>query len=276
MKNVKKQLTLLLMLLSICHIKVSAQETITEENYLKQDSILWADFQTKYDAMEQIIILHPEKRDSVTAEYEKMIAETYKKNEELAIKYASVPSGLQRLFMVRLELSKDTLKSTLKSLNPEMRNSLYGKSIQEHIKTKQIEEGSPIYEFKCTQEDGTAFDWNSVKGKQLLILYGGLGCIGETGREYLSSVYEKTSRDNFAIIVYWPCGSLEKLNEVKKEYPSDYIFVSDFKQDSSPMKIKYGAQSTPTSVLSDEKHITVVKCTGVAAELFDKHINYLK
>ena len=74
------------------------------------------------------------------------------------------------------------------------------------------------------------------------------------------------------ILVYWPCSSLEDLQKLKEEYPSEYIFISDFKQDASPMKIKYGAQATPTCFLTDKQHIVKVKCTGLHMEMFNQYI----
>lgn len=120
------------------------------------------------------------------------------------------------------------------------------------------------------------FDWNITNGKQLLILYGGLGCMGKEGREQLEQLYNQSSNNDFLVIVYWPCSSLENLQILKKEYPYDYILISDFKQDASPMKIKYGTQATPTCFLTDKQHVVKVKCTGLHVELFNKYINRSK
>lgn len=256
--------------------KLCSQEIITEANYLKEDSILWTNYEKQQEALSEYWETMPEKRDSIQHLYEDIYRKAAKKNIELAIKYASVPSGLQRLYMIRLDIPKDSLENILNSLNPEMQESFDGKNIREHLQTDQIQEGDPIYTFPCFQIDGKEFDWNITKGKQLLILYGGLGCMGKSGREELELLYNQTSNENFLIIVYWPCSSLENLREVKQEYPSEYIFISDFKQDASPMKIKYGTQATPTCFLTDKQHIVKVKCTGLHMERFDKYINRTK
>ena len=93
--------------------------------------------------------------------------------------------------MTRLDISKDTLENILNSLDTQIQQSFYGKNIREHLQTKQIQEGDLIYNFPCVQINGKEFDWNITNSKQLLILYGGLGCMGKQGREQLELLYNK-------------------------------------------------------------------------------------
>lgn len=98
--------------------------------------------------MFQLTEKYPEKRDSLlTVLYEKELPSILRESRNLALKYAAVPSGLKRLFMVRLEIPKDTLSRILKSLSPEIRESFYGKCLHRHIITKQIEEGDLYFDF---------------------------------------------------------------------------------------------------------------------------------
>lgn len=253
-----------------CVLNLYSQEAITEANYLKQDSILWADFTLRQQELEECWNSVPDKRDSIKNIFDGIFNEASQKNIELAIKYASTPSGLQRLFMTRLRIPKDTLNGILDSLGPDMRESLYGRCIMEHIRTRQIEEGDSLWRFPCVQQDGEDFDWSVTDGKRLLVLYGGLGCMGKNGRDELERLYNRTLRDDLLILVYWPCSSLAALQEIKAEYPYDYIFVSDFMQDASPMKIRYGVQATPTCFFTDRRHIVKVKCEGLDMKRIDK------
>ena len=274
-QNIKNTIINKLYLVSICLLsitKLHSQEIITEANYLKEDSILWSNFENQQNTLSQYWETMPDKRDSIQNIFDEILEKASKTNIELAIKYASVPSGLQRLYMTRLDISKDTLENILNSLDTQIQQSFYGKNIREHLQTKQIQEGDLIYNFPCVQINGKEFDWNITNSKQLLILYGGLGCMGKQGREQLELLYNQTSRNDLLILVYWPCSSLEDLQKLKEEYPSEYIFISDFKQDASPMKIKYGAQATPTCFLTDKRHIVKVKCTGLHMEMFNQYI----
>lgn len=269
------KLTILFLCLSYV-TGLHSQEAITEANYLKEDSTLWMNYEKEVEKLREDWQRIPDKRDSIQSIFNEKLKKASEENIRLAIKYASVPSGLKRLYMTRLNMPKDTLRNILNSLSTEMQESYYGKNIREHLQIKQIEEGDTIFRFPCVQIDGKEFDWNITNGKQLLMLYGGLGCMGKEGRDNLKGLYDQTSNDDLLIIVYWPCSSLENLQKLKEEYPCEYIFISDFKQDASPMKIKYGTQATPTCFLTDSQHVVKVKCTGLHMELFNKYISYKK
>lgn len=271
-----KFVVIILTLMTIsCNSKVQ-NETLTEENYLHEDSLLWINFEKETEGLIAILDSLPNQRDSIINVYNVILEKANQKNIELAFKYACTPSGLQRLFMVRNHVSKDSLAKVLNTLPEEMQKSEAGLNIKAHLETEQLAEGNVLFSFPCQNEEGDPFDWETLKGKQVLLLYGGLGCMGSNGREALKNLYEQTSRKNLEIIVYWPSSSLEKLQAIRKQFPSDYIFISDFKQDASPMKIKYGCQATPTCFLTDKNHQIVVKSEGLDMDEFNKHLDLQK
>ena len=267
-------ITLALLTIS-CNSKIH-NETLTEENYLREDSLLWINFEKETEGLIAILDSLPNQRDSIINVYNIMFEKANRKNIELAFKYANTPSGLQRLFMVRNNVSKDSLAKVLDTLPEEMQKSETGLNIKAHLETEQLAKGDALYAFPCQDEKGASFDWATLEGKQVLLLYGGLGCMGSEGREALKHLYEQTSRKNLEIIVYWPSSSLENLQAIRKQYPSDYIFISDFKQDASPMKIKYGCQATPTCFLTNKNHQIVVKCEGLDIDEFNEHLDVQK
>ena len=269
-----KFVVIILALMTIsCNSKVQ-NETLTEENYLHEDSLLWINFEKETEGLIAILDSLPNQRDSIINVYNVILEKANQKNIELAFKYACTPSGLQRLFMVRNHVSKDSLAKVLNTLPEEMQKSEAGLNIKAHLETEQLAEGNAFFTFPCLDEKGNPFNWETLEGKQILLIYGGLGCMGNEGREALKHLYEHTSRKNLEIIVYWPSSSLEKLQAIRKQFPSDYIFISDFKQDASPMKIKYGCQATPTCFLTDKKHQIVVKSEGLNMDAFNKHIHF--
>ncbi|MDR0547703.1 MAG: redoxin domain-containing protein [Dysgonamonadaceae bacterium] len=256
-------IALFLMLLASYH---SFGQDITEENYLRLDSALWMQYEQDMNEISDCYRKFPDKKDSLNKESKRILDIAGKKNEELALKFATVPSGLQRVFMVRLAIPKDTLKSVLANLPEEMRRSPYAKSIRYHIETEQIKEGDRYYDFEATTADGQPFTLSSLEGKNILLLYGGLGCMGKEGRDYLNKIYSLTPRDSFEIVVYCPNSNLDNLQKVREEYPSEYILVSDFLQDHTPVKILYGAQTTPTSFFINKQGIVVMKTEGLKQE----------
>ena len=271
-----KFVVIILTLMTIsCNSKVQ-NETLTEENYLHEDSLLWINFEKETEGLIAILDSLPNQRDSIINVYNVILEKANQKNIELAFKYACTPSGLQRLFMVRNHVSKDSLAKVLNTLPEEMQKSEAGLNIKAHLETEQLAEGNAFFTFPCLDEKGNPFNWETLEGKQILLIYGGLGCMGNEGREALKHLYEHTSRKNLEIIVYWPSSSLEKLQAIRKQFPSDYIFISDFKQDASPMKIKYGCQATPTCFLTDKNHQIVVKSEGLDMDEFNKHLDLQK
>lgn len=259
--------------LAVMPLVAGAGNRLTEEAYLYADSVLWGCYEASYARMQGEWKALPEKSDSLQAAFERMYDSTCVANVRLAVRYACVPSGLQRCFMVRNEISKASIDSILHSLGPEIEGSYYGKLLRQHVQAQQVEEGMPLVEFPCFTSDGQPFDWSRLDGRQVLLLYGGLGCMGESGRRYLQQLYARTSRSEFLIVVYWPCSSPDILREVEEEYASaGYIFISDFKMDASPIRILYGAQATPTCFLADERHVVRVKCVGLSPERFDKQV----
>lgn len=266
------KLRLILTLILLSSLNVCFCEEITEANYLREDSVLWGKFYAEYDVMQKLWQDFPEKRDSLQAAYEEMYESASRENRRLAMKYASVPSGLQRLYMVRLELPKDTVRRVFDRLPDNMKESFYGECIKKHLDTVQVEEGDSLLRFYCIDDKGMDFDWSVTDGKKVLLLYGGLGCMGESGRKYLQSLYDSIPRDKFLIIVYHPCSSLENLRKVREVYPSEFVFISDFLQNASPMKIVYGTQATPTCFLFDEQHILKVKSVGIDEKRFNQYL----
>lgn len=188
------------------------------------------------------------------------------------MKFFSVPSGLERLFMLRLKIPKDTLRSLLLRLPDDLKNSPYQKSILYHINSEQINEGNTYYDFEATTSEGEKFVLSSLQGKNILFLFGGLGCMGKDNRAYLNSLYEVTSRDNFEIVVYCLNDDLENLRDVRNTYPCSYLLVSDFLSDHSPVKILYGAQATPTCFFINKQGVVEMKTEGLDQERINELI----
>jgi peroxiredoxin len=245
------------------------QEAITEENFLREDTAIWTGYERNMEVLSQNYAKHIEKRDSLNLVSKQVYETALTKNIENALKYASVPSGLRRVYMIRLDVPKDTLRSIWQKLPKEMQNSPYGKSILSHIETEQIVKGSQYYNFEAKNRNNEIFRLSSLEGKNILLLYGGLDCMGKGGREELATLYEKTDRKNFEIVVYWSCSSLEELKEIDDTYPG-YISVSDFLQDHSLFKIIFGAQATPTCFLINKKGTIIVKSVGLPMNKLNK------
>lgn len=250
-------------------------QEITEENYWKADKSIWENYENESAKILGLIRKNPGKKDSLNLVLNGLFDLANQQNMDTAIKYATVPSGLQRLYMVRLDIPKDTLRSVMLSLPISAQESEYGKSIMAHLNSNQIVEGFKYYDFDAIDSNGNKFKLSSVKAKNVLLLYNGLDCMGDSGLEVLKQLYTKTKREKFEIVVYWSCKNLEDLESLKSKFSIDYKLVSDFKLDHSPFKIIYGAQAKPTCFLIEDGKVTL-KSVGLPEEKLIELLNKRK
>jgi hypothetical protein len=81
--------------------------------------------------------------------------------------------------------------------------------------------------------------------------------------DYLNALYARTSRDDFEIVMYCLYSDPESFPNERAAYPCEYVLVSDFLLDSSPVKIIYGAQATPTCFFIDREGVVRMKSLGL-------------
>ena len=230
-----------------------------EQEYIKVDSTLWAEYEAEGERLAE---LYAENEDSLYIKAVELEAYADRKNKELAIEYSATPSGLRRCFMLRLDIEKDALKDILSDLPRDLRKSQCADAIKAHVATEQIEVGMKVFPIDVVDADGNKFVWDEHRNKNILLIYGGLGCMGHSGRRDLVALREAYAEDNLAIVIYYPVGSLEELKGFRNQYSDDYIFISELMPDYSPFKIKYGVQSTPTCFVIDRSGTVVLKTVG--------------
>lgn len=241
-------------------------EAAEEREYLRLDSLLWEDYGRETSELWKRADECPEQADSLMKVAKRIYNHVQERNRQLALRYAATPSGLRRVFMTRLDMDKSRIDSVLAAIPEHMRLSDYGESLRRHVDTRQLEEGDEVYEFEAVDADSVAVDWERLKGRKLLIIYGGLGCMGESGRQELRELYDAASRDELEIVVYWPVTCRNDLALIDREFGMPFSAVSDFMADRSQMKIVYGVQATPTCFFADRSHRIVRKRVG-----FTKH-----
>lgn len=236
---------------------------VTEGNYLHEDSLIWHRLDSISGRIWKEIDNNPTREDSLMGIYRKVFQKSLEENRSTALRYAAVPSGIHRVYMVRGEIGKDTLAALLPTLPDSIRNSYYGKLVDRHINTRQLAIGDSLASFPCQLADGTQFDWKSLDGKNVLVIYSGYRCMGKEGREALKDLYEATSRDTFEIVHYWvEPNNLEALQSEARKIGFKFPIVSDFLRDATPMKIIYGCQGMPTYYFFDSGHRLLLKGMG--------------
>lgn len=209
---------------------------------------------------------HPEKVDSLMQEAAEAERRTYRQVLEAVVQFAALPEAIEMAYNIRNHVSKEELQQLLHALPGQQRESEYAQLVQMHINTAQVRVGDTFCDFEAKDLNGNAFTLSSLKNKNILLLYGGLDCMGATGREYLKQLYDSTSRESFEIVIYCPVGNPDQLKEYNRSYPGEYVLVSDFLLDHSPLKISYGAQATPTCFFINSNGVVEFTSIGLPVE----------
>lgn len=265
-----KKALLVFSLLLVGSLGVTEAQTLSPDSVYKQrQAAIQAAVREQQKGLAALLQAMPEKADSVNRAYTQFVMQQVKDASWLAVQYAPrVPEALDMLYRARNEVPKDTLRKVLALLDRKLTGTAQAVALRRFVACEPLREGDALLEFPCTQADGTPFDWSVARGKQVLLLYGGLGCMRDFGRRALKEWFDSTSRDDLLVIVYEPCASLEELRQTKAAYPFDYIYVSDFQPIGTPMQVEYGAQATPTCFLADRAHIIRAVSVGLDIERF--------
>lgn len=264
---------LLTLILTLTCLASRAQQP-TEEEYRSRDDALWQTFSAQTDSLMRLIQAaeQPAIRDSLTSIYRALYDDVLQRNWQLALRYATVPGGLQRCFMVRAYIPDDSLRAALGRLPASLRRNRYAEAIRLHLRCRKIEPGGRIRDFTFRTPQGNRVRLSDYKGRQLLLLYGGLDCMGESGRKWLDKLYARTSREALEIVVYWPVESIGELQRTAAAYPMPFAQVSDMKGDVTPFKIYYQAQATPTCFFIGRDGKLLHKSEGLDPDRFEKLI----
>lgn len=116
--------------------------------------------------------------------------------------------------------------------------------------------------------NGLPYNWSENKGKYVLLIYGGLSCMGEWGRNDLIRLRESFPRDRLEIIVYQHADDIASLCKIADVYNMPVVTVSDFLGDASPVRILYGAQATPTCIFVHPEGYVLRRQEGIQLRFF--------
>lgn len=233
----------------------SKQETC----FLQEDSLLMMSYMQE---SQNLVKKYAHNRDSLLLKNSELLKHTIQKAQDLAIKFSATPSGLNRCYQFRMDISKETLGDIIFNLPRNLTKTDVAQAIKKHIKTDQVETGMPFYPIDAIGANGKKIEWEDYKNKNILLIYGGMECMGTSGRNSLESLREGLSEDDLAIIIYYPVESLEELQTLSAQFSHKYTFISELKTLFSPFEIKYGVRETPTCFLIDREGIVALKSKG--------------
>jgi len=203
-------------------------------------------------------LLKENKQDSISP----LIKQLSKVLSEYSIKNCNSFVSVEQLYRVRNDLDKVTLGEIIEKLDPEILNSPYGKSLALHYKSHIPDEGDFYIDFSAKTLTGESLAVSQIlaKGKPILMIFGGLGCMGQNGRSILTEFHNQHKNDITILAFIFARNRDEWINDSK--YELEITLLSDLKGDHSPIKIRYGVQVTPTVYLLDRNGKIILKSFG--------------
>lgn len=265
--------TILSLTAAFAFLSAEAQE-LTVENFTREMDAVWADYEREAARYPALVNEYPDKSDSIEVALSMLGEKALQETLNVAIRYASLPEGLEQLYRSRLRIPKDTLRAVFDRIPDALRTSPYGQSLARHIAEEQIQEGDAYSDFTALNAAGEPFEISSLAGKNILFLYGGIDCMGPHGQEFLYDLYQKTDRAEFEIVMYEPALSPEQLQQTVARFPRvEFIWISDFLGDHSPIKLRYGAQATPTCFLIDKTGAVTLISLGLPMRRLNEMYN---
>ncbi|MEJ7559312.1 MAG: TlpA disulfide reductase family protein [Pedobacter sp.] len=172
-------------------------------------------------------------------------------------------SGLNALFDLKDDFPADTMRLFYKSINPEFRNSRFGKRIDTYIKVgKILEEGDAFYDFAALDKEGNKHQLSDIKGKYILLDFSATYCgpciaslpeLTEVSRKYANQL---------TVITFSGDGGKETwLRGLNRDQPQ-WLSLWDGKGSYGETAIKYGVSGYPSFVLINPERKIVSKWIG--------------
>ncbi len=217
-------------------------------------------------------LIEEEKQDSI----EPLIHKLSQTNLNFCIKNANSYMAVEMLYRIRNSIHKDTLEAVLKTMNNEVLNSNYGKSLKLHYQSPELKVGVPYKDFSAKTLSGKTISISELtkKGKPILLIFGGLGCMQKHGRAFLKS-FNENYHDQVEILAFVFARNKDEWIQ-DSNYSLNISLLSDMKGDHSPIKINYGVQITPTVFIIDQNGIIAWKSEGYGPSVNDAVISLLK
>lgn len=193
-----------------------------------------------------------------------------------SMKNANSFMGIEQLYRIRNEISKEILSNIIMETDTVIKSSPYGKSLLLHCESPTLDSGAIYHDFAASTLTGDIVKISSLleKEKPVLIIFGGLGCMGKNGRALLKEFYEKHGNEIEIAAFVFARNRDEWLNDAK--YNLGISLLSDMLGDHSPVKIKYGVQITPTVFLISKNGEIVLKSPGYNPDVNDAAIKLLR
>lgn len=207
-----------------------------------------------------------------TATYEIIISKVY---DYCASLLPQTDLTLEHIYRIRNYIPKERMESDMKTLAPKYNGNTFAVILRQYLESEQVKVGGRYINIIATNHRGEPFDLSKIVGKkEIFLIFGGLGCMGDEALDYLKELYEALNTKKAEIIYISLETKSEEFELECKHFQTLWLKICDMKGDFSPAKIAYNVQATPTCVNIDKKGEIICADQGLSIEFLQKIFNF--
>lgn len=248
---------------ALSNVEIDSMSTVIYTSYEPQRELLSAKFE-QADSATQVDIM-----TQWDANEDKCYAELLRFYGASA---QQSPYAIEMLYRLRTSVDKNTLKEVFSKIKPKVRSANhYAQLVQKHLDTDQVTLGGQYADFTATTYAGEPFTLSElVSMKDVLLIFGGLGCMGEESLQLVKLFYAKVDISKLEVVSVFMNTSMDEFKAEHDQYGIGWLGVCDTLGDDSPAKNAYGIQATPTCVYINKGGQVSLITVGVTDQVLQK------
>lgn len=247
-----KKLILLLTITLLTIVTAMAQKKHAILTIEDVDSLVIAQYEshkTKFKQMEKkFTTLKTDKQKlKLSEQYEKFQVKSNTDLLGIYAEYINIEGATQRLFTSRMSIEKSELEKIYKKL-PEStkQKDPYAKSLKTYIKGYQIAKGDTIGSFNAITARANQFAYSEFKNeKDILLIFGNLESSTIDMKLMLQVLYRKVDIAKLEFVSVFNAKDPKDLTLRALNSGLNWLIISDFKGDHSPLSIAFGVYAEP-------------------------------
>lgn len=185
-------------------------------------------------------------------------------------------TSLKNLYYLKRNIGKEQLKRTLNSLDEINKSDIHAQSLNIYINTRQVIKGDRYFDFSATTSENENFLLSDVlKEKDVLLIFGGLNCMGKSSRQALRELYGKLDLNKVEVVSFLDVEKEDTLKEQIKKYDVNWVAIADYQGVLSNPWLAYVGKGVPTTVYINRKGEILVSRPGLvnkAIKLLKNHV----
>ncbi|MEG2755120.1 MAG: hypothetical protein RR931_00725 [Mucinivorans sp.] len=179
--------------------------------------------------------------------------------------------AVSMLYKLRTGVEKKDLASVMKKLkDKEIKATTYAQLIDKYLTTEQVMVGGKYLDFQATTAQAQPFVLSELlQMKDVLLIFGGLGCMGDETLQLLKLCYATLDISKVEIVSVFLNDSMKDFMDEYTQFDVRWLGVCDMLGEVSEVKLNYNVQATPTCVYIGSNGIVKAWSLGVTDEILE-------